>query len=100
MILGYIALKDRRQQNAEKEIRARGTDIAAHIQQIANQNIGVRIMACTLFKAGKIKEGHVPIENMDQEDEEEKAIFLIRGAKNIKFVEMLLKENEVEFERK
>ena len=51
MILGYIALKDRRQQNTEKEIRTRGTDIAAHIQQIANQNIGVRIMAGALLKS-------------------------------------------------
>lgn len=67
LLLGDIALKDGREQDAEEEIRPRGLDVAPDIQQIADQDVGVGVMICALFKAGEIEEAFAAIKGIDQQ---------------------------------
>ena len=66
-LLRHIALKEGGEQDAEQKIRPRRPDVAAHIQQIADQKIGVRVVTGAFLKTGEIKKAPVPIEHADQQ---------------------------------
>ena len=66
MFLRHIALKHGREQNAQEKVRPRHPDIAPNVQQIADQDIGMGVVACALFKAGEIEKAPVPVKETDQ----------------------------------
>ena len=67
MLLRHVALKKGGEQNTEEEIRPRRPDIAADIQQITDQNVGMRVVICAILEAGKIEKAPVPIKDVDQQ---------------------------------
>ena len=67
MFLRHIALKHGREQNAKEKVRPRHPDIAPNVQQIADQDIGMGVVAFLFLKPGKVEEAPVPVAKMDQQ---------------------------------